>query len=246
MTAFITGATSGFGEAIARMLDKNGYKVVILGRREQRFEKLVGEFKNAYPIVADVRDKEAIFGAINNLPEEFKDIEILINNAGLALGTDKLQDTTVEDLETVIDTNIKGLIYATKAILPIMIQKKSGYIFNIGSTAGKWPYPGSHVYGATKAFVKQFSFNLRNDLIGTNIRVTEIAPGMAKTEFSVVRFRGDEKKADGVYENTKFILPQDIATIIQNCINLPKHININSLEVMPVTQTWAGLAHERK
>ena len=173
-TAFVTGATSGFGEAIARRLSKEGYKIVALARREDRLKKLASELGDTYIIVADIRDKEAVFKAVESLPDKFKDIEVLENNAGLALGQEKTIDAKVEDFEAMIDTNVKGLIYSTKAVLPLLYKQEKGYIFNLGSTAGSWPYPGSNVYGATKAFVKQFSLNLRNDLVGTNIRVTNI------------------------------------------------------------------------
>lgn len=245
-TAFITGATSGFGEATARALSKEGYKLILLGRREDRLKRLAAELGNTHIIAADIRDKEKIFSEVANLPENFKDIEILVNNAGLALGQEKTNDASIEDFETMIDTNIKGLLYVTKAVLPIMTARESGYIINLGSVAGEWPYPGGNVYGGTKAFVKQFSFNLRNDLQGTGIRVTQIAPGIAKTEFSLVRFKGDSAKADAVYDKTQFITSEDIAHIIVDCINLPKHVNINSLEVMATTQTWAGFAFERE
>lgn len=245
MTAFVTGATSGFGEAIARKLSASGYKLIILGRRKQRLEILAKELGNTHIIQADVRDKEAIFKALEDLPSEFNDIEILVNNAGLALGVEKTQDADINDFETVIDTNIKGLLYTTKAALPYLIKNK-GYIFNLGSVAGTWPYPGGNVYGGTKAFIKQFSFNLRNDLAGTGVRVTNIEPGLCKTEFSLVRFRGDEKRAEAVYEGTQFITAEDIARIVSDCINMPKSVNINSIEVMATTQTWAGFAFERK
>ena len=244
-TAFITGATSGFGDAIARRLSLDGYKIIALGRRKERLEKLADELGNTHIIAADIRDKKAVFDAVKNLPENFKDIEVLVNNAGLALGQEKTIDASIEDFETMVDTNIKGLLYSTKAVLPIMTQRKSGYIFNLGSVAGHWPYPGGNVYGGTKAFVKQFSYNLRNDLLGTGIRVTEIAPGLCKTEFSEVRFKGDKAKADSIYANTQFITADDIATMVLNCLNLPKSVNVNLLEVMATTQTWAGFHFER-
>ena len=244
-TAFVTGATSGFGEAIARRLSKEGYKIVALARREDRLKKLANELGDTHIIVADIRDKEAVFKAVESLPDKFKDIELLVNNAGMALGLEKTIDAKVEDFETMIDTNVKGLIYSTKAVLPLLYKQEKGYIFNLGSTAGSWPYPGSNVYGATKAFVKQFSLNLRNDLVGTNIRVTNIEPGLCKTEFSEVRFRGDKTKADSLYENTNFITSEDIATILVNCLNMPGSVNINRVEVMANTQTWAGLAIEK-
>ena len=244
-TAFVTGATSGFGEAIARRLSKEGYKIVALARREDRLKKLANELGDTHIIVADIRDKEAVFKAVESLPDKFKDIEVLVNNAGMALGLEKTIDAKVEDFEAMIDTNVKGLIYSTKAVLPLLYKQEKGYIFNLGSTAGSWPYPGSNVYGATKAFVKQFSLNLRNDLVGTNIRVTNIEPGLCKTEFSEVRFRGDKEKADSLYENTNFITSEDIATILLNCLNMPESVNINRVEVMANTQTWAGLAIEK-
>ena len=244
-TAFVTGATSGFGEAIARRLSKEGYKIVALARREDRLKKLANELGDTHIIVADIRDKEAVFKAVESLPNKFKDIEVLVNNAGMALGLEKTIDAKVEDFEAMIDTNVKGLIYSTKAVLPLLYKQEKGYIFNLGSTAGSWPYPGSNVYGATKAFVKQFSLNLRNDLVGTNIRVTNIEPGLCKTEFSEVRFRGDKTKADSLYENTNFITSEDIATILVNCLNMPGSVNINRVEVMANTQTWAGLAIEK-
>lgn len=244
-TAFVTGATSGFGEAIARRLSKEGYKIVALARREDRLKKLANELGDTHIIVADIRDKEAVFDAVDSLPDKFKDIEVLVNNAGMALGLEKTIDAKVEDFETMIDTNVKGLIYSTKAVLPLLYKQEKGYIFNLGSTAGSWPYPGSNVYGATKAFVKQFSLNLRNDLVGTNIRVTNIEPGLCKTEFSEVRFKGDKAKADSIYEHTNFITAEDIATILLNCLNMPESVNINRVEVMANTQTWAGLAIEK-
>lgn len=244
-TAFITGATSGFGEAIARRLSKEGYKIIALGRRKERLEKLAKELGNTHIIACDIRDKKAVFDGVKNLPENFKDVEILVNNAGLALGLDGIVDANIEDLETMVDTNIKGLLYSTKAVLPLMAARKRGYIFNLGSTAGAWPYPGSHVYGASKAFVKQFSRNIRNDLRGKGIRVTEIAPGLCKTEFSEVRFKGDTKRADAVYEGVEAIKAEDIAAIVINCINMPRHVNINIVEPMATAQTWAGLHIEK-
>ena len=244
-TAFVTGATSGFGEAIARRLSQEGYKIVALARREDRLKKLASKLGDTHIIVADIRDKKAVFDAVDSLPDKFKDIEVLVNNAGLALGQEKTIDAKVEDFETMIDTNVKGLIYSTKAVLPLLYKQEKGYIFNLGSTAGSWPYPGSNVYGATKAFVKQFSLNLRNDLVGTNIRVTNIEPGLCKTEFSEVRFKGDKAKADSIYEHTNFITAEDIATILLNCLNMPESVNINRVEVMANTQTWAGLAIEK-
>ena len=217
------------------------------GRREEKLQELKSELKECdiFTLNLDVRDKDAVFKAIENLPSEYQDIDILVNNAGLALGLEKAPDALLEDWDTMIDTNIKGLLYITKAVLPNMVKRKTGYIFNLGSIAGNWPYEGGNVYGATKSFVQQFSFNLRTDLKGTNIRVTNIEPGFAKTEFSNVRFKGDTEKADAVYEGMKPLVASDISNIIFTLSALPEHVNVNSLEVMPTAQSWAGLTLER-
>lgn len=243
----VTGATSGFGEATATIFAKAGYKVIITGRRKDRLEALRNTLKGCdiLPLCFDVTNKDDVFKAIASLPLEYKNIDILINNAGLALGLGKANDALLEDWETMIDTNIKGLLYVTKAVLPVMIERKSGYIFNLGSIAGNWPYEGGNVYGATKAFVRQFSLNLRTDLRGTDIRVTNIEPGFAKTEFSDVRFKGDKEKAEAVYAGTKPLQKEDIAQTIFMLAELPQHMNVNTLELMPTMQTCAGLYLER-
>jgi NADP-dependent 3-hydroxy acid dehydrogenase YdfG len=165
-------------------------------------------------------------------------VDLLVNNAGLALGLEPAHLTNIEDWERMIDTNIKGVVYCTRAILPFMVKRNKGHIINIGSVAGSWPYPGGNVYGSTKAFVAQFSRNLRNDLFGTKVRCTNIEPGMANTEFSTVRFKGDKNRADKVYENTKPLTSEDIAEAVYWCATLPEHVNINSIELMSVYQTW--------
>jgi 3-hydroxy acid dehydrogenase/malonic semialdehyde reductase len=243
----VTGATSGFGRATASMFAKDGYKVIATGRREDRLNELKNELKgcDVYTLKMDVRNKEEVFKAIESLPAAYKEIDILVNNAGLALGLEKAPDAHLEDWEIMIDTNIKGLLYVTKAVLPTMVKRKSGYIFNLGSIAGNWPYEGGNVYGSTKSFVQQFSFNLRNDLKGTKIRVTNIEPGFAKTEFSNVRFKGDDKKANAIYEGMEPLVGEDIANLIFTLSKLPQHVNVNSLEVMPTAQSWAGLFIER-
>jgi 3-hydroxy acid dehydrogenase/malonic semialdehyde reductase len=242
-TVFITGATSGFGKATVEMFAKDGAKIIALGRRKERLEELKKECgtNDIYTIALDVRDKNAVFKAIEDLPQEYKDIDILVNSAGLALGLEDAPQADLEDWDVMIDTNIKGLVYVTKAILPTMVARKTGYIFNLGSTAGSWPYDGANVYGSTKAFVQQFSFNLRNDLRGTNIRVSNIEPGLAQTEFSNVRFKGDDNKANSVYKGVKPLVAEDIANIIFTLSKLPEHVNVNSLEVMPTAQSWGGL-----
>ena len=246
-TVLITGATSGFGKECAKMFAKNGDKVIATGRRSEKLKELKNELKDfdLLTLCFDVCDKEAVLENIAFLPSEYKDIDILINSAGLALGVGLSPEALIDDWEQMIDTNIKGLLYITKAVLPIMIERKTGYIFNLGSIAGSWPYQGGNVYGATKAFVEQFSYNLRTDLRGTNIRVSSIEPGAAKTEFSDVRFKGDKDKADRVYEGYEPLVAIDIANLIFTLANLPSHVNVNSLEVMPTAQTWAGLHIEK-
>ncbi|NLY03341.1 MAG: SDR family NAD(P)-dependent oxidoreductase [Campylobacter sp.] len=242
---FITGATSGFGLETARIFAKNGYRVIALGRREERLEKLASEFDKGqiFIVKADIRDKERVLNCVENLPKEFRSVYILVNNAGLALGQDLFNDASLDDFEVMIDTNIKGVLYSTKAVLPLV--NRGGIIFNIGSIAGNWPYTGATVYGGTKAFIRQFSLNLRNDLKGKGIRVTNIEPGLCKTEFSLVRFKGDEEKAKAPYERTEFVKAEDIARIIYEISNLPTNVNINSIEVMAITQSWAGFFHEK-
>jgi len=244
---FVTGATSGFGRETVKIFAQNGYKIIAIGRRKERLKELKSELNKSdiYTIPLDVRDKNSVFKAIRNLPDEYKNIDILVNNAGLALGLEKAPEALLDDWEVMIDTNIKGLLYITKAVMPVMIRRKSGYIFNIGSIAGNWPYEGANIYGSTKSFVKQFSLNLRNDLKGTNIRVSNIEPGFSKTEFSNVRFKGDDKKANAIYDDLQPLVGEDIANLIFTLSQLPDHVNVNSMEVMPTAQSWAGFALER-
>ena len=243
----ITGATSGFGEATAERLVKEGYTLIITGRRKERLDAFKARFPeaNILSLCFDVSDKKAVFEAIDTLPSAYKNIDILVNNAGLALGLGRAPEADLDDWETMIDTNIKGLLYVTKAVLPIMVERKNGYIFNLGSIAGNWPYEGGNVYGATKAFVRQFSLNLRTDLRGTNIRVTNIEPGFAETEFSNVRFKGDDEKAASIYKGTKALDKEDIANTIFTLSQLPQHVNVNTIEIMPTMQTCGGLFVER-
>ncbi|MCU9951235.1 SDR family oxidoreductase [Pseudomonas solani] len=248
-TLFITGATSGFGEACARRFAEAGWSLVITGRREERLQALaeeLGEKVEVLPLVVDVRDRAAMEAAIGGLPERFGKLRGLINNAGLALGTDPAPKCSLDDWDTMVDTNIKGLLYTTRLLLPKLIAHGRGAgIVNLGSIAGNYPYPGSHVYGGTKAFVRQFSLNLRNDLVGTGVRVTDIEPGLCESEFSLVRFGGDQAKYDATYAGAEPIQPQDIAETIFWVLNQPAHININTLELMPVSQTWAGFSIDR-
>lgn len=245
-TLLITGATSGFGEATARLAIAKGAKVVITGRRKQRLDALRKELgeANVHPLCFDIRDREAVGMAAASIPEAFRPIDALVNNAGLALNTAPAQDVPLEEWEQMIDTNIKGLLYMTRAVLPEMLARNAGHIINIGSMAGNYPYPGGNVYGASKAFVKQLSLNLRTDLLGTLIRVTNLEPGLAETEFSEVRL-GNKEKAAEVYKGTAPLRAEDVAECVLFCLTLPVHVNINRMEIMPTCQAPAGLAIHR-
>ncbi len=247
MIILVTGATAGFGESITRRFVENGHKVIATGRRQERLQSLKDELGDSVlTLQLDVRNRAAIEQALDSLPAAWRDIDVLVNNAGLALGLEPAHKANVEDWETMIDTNNKGLIYMTRAVLPGMVERNRGHIINIGSTAGSWPYAGGNVYGATKAFVQQFSLNLRTDLHGTAVRVTNIEPGLVGgTEFSNVRFKGDDDKAGKTYENTNALSAEDVCEAVWWVATLPKHVNINTLEMMPVSQTWAGLSVHR-
>lgn len=243
MIIFITGATAGFGASMVKRFINSGHKVIATGRRQERLDEMKKEYgDNLYPLVLDVQNKEMVGKAIDSLPPEWKLIDVLINNAGLALGTDLAQKAKLEDWETMIQTNINGLLYCTHKILPDMVSRNHGQIINLGSVAGEYPYQGGNVYGATKAFVHQMSLNLRSDLLGTNIRVTNIEPGMCHTEFSEVRFRGDKEKADSVYKGIKALSADDIAETIEWVIGRPAHVNINVISLMPTQQAFAGFS----
>ncbi|MGI0406145.1 SDR family NAD(P)-dependent oxidoreductase [Helicobacter himalayensis] len=245
-TMCVTGASSGFGREIARAFLAKGYKVIAIARRKERLEELRKEFgTRVFVLSLDVRDKKSVFSAIDSLPSEFRDINILVNNAGLALEQVEFDKLSVEDIDTMVDTNIKGFLYIARAVIPLLRAQKGAHIFNIGSVAARNPYFGGNVYCGTKAFVAQFSIALRNDLRGSNIKVTNIAPGLCKTEFSEVRFKGDKARADSLYEGTKFISAQDLSEVLCALVSLPEHINVNEIELMPVTQTWAGFHIEK-
>lgn len=248
MIVLITGATAGFGEAFARKFIENGHTVIGTGRRIERLAKLQKEFGSKFfPLALDMTDSPAVDNVINSLPESLREIDVLVNNAGLALGLEPAHKASLEDWEDMIDTNNKGLVYMTRAVLPGMVERNRGHIINIGSVAGAWPYAGGNVYGATKAFVRQFSLNLRTDLHGTALRVTDIEPGLVGgTEFSNVRFKGDDAKAEKAYENTQALTPEDVTEAVWWVATLPKHVNINTLELMPVSQTFAGLNVHRQ
>lgn len=243
MAILITGASAGFGKAMCRAFTAAGFNVVGAARRMEKLQALAEELGGSfYPLQMDVADTSSVPAALQSLPEGFREIDCLINNAGLALGLDSADKADFADWQTMIQTNIVGLTFLTRQILPQMVERKSGYIINIGSIAGNYPYPGGNVYGATKAFVRQFSLNLRADLAGTGIRVTDIEPGLCGgTEFSNVRFKGDDERAAGVYENIRFIRPEDIADTALWLYRRPAHMNVNTIEIMPVAQSFGAL-----
>ncbi|AGZ28394.1 bifunctional NADP-dependent 3-hydroxy acid dehydrogenase/3-hydroxypropionate dehydrogenase YdfG [Burkholderia pseudomallei] len=247
MIVFVTGASAGFGAAIARAFVQGGHRVVAAARRKERLDALAAELGSALlPIELDVRDRAAVEAAAAALPTEFAAIDVLVNNAGLALGVEPAHRASLDEWQTMIDTNCTGLVTVTRALLPGMVERGRGHIFNLGSVAGSYPYPGGNVYGATKAFVRQFSLNLRADLIGTPLRVTDIEPGLCGgTEFSNVRYRGDDEKAANVYANVQPLTAEDIADTIYWIATRPAHVNINTIEMMPVAQAPAGLAVHR-
>ena len=245
----ITGASSGFGQASALRFARAGRKLVLASRRMDRITALVDKLSDQTDCIGielDVRDRQAVSKTLSSLPGSFADIEVLINSAGLALGLEGGDEVDLDHWDTMVDTNIKGLMYCTRTVLPKIVSRGGGHIINLGSVAGSWPYPGGNAYGGTKAFVQQFSRNLRTDLLGKNVRVTCLEPGMCETEFSLVRFEGDRKKAEAVYDGMKPLSAADIADIIFFITSLPSHININQLEVMPVNQTWAPFAVHRE
>lgn len=243
-TVLVTGATAGFGEATARRFLANGHKVIAVGRRLERLEALKNSLpadqqKKLLTMVVDVCDSAKVDALAAALPAEFSKVTVLVNNAGLALGLEPAHKAYLSDWDQMIDTNIKGLVHMSRAFLPGMVERKCGHVINLGSVAANYPYPGGNVYGGTKAFVKQFSLNLRADLIGTSVRVTCIEPGMcAGTEFSNVRFKGDDEKAEKVYTGVKALSADDVAETIYWSATLPSRMNINVLEVMPVQQAF--------
>lgn len=247
MILFVTGATSGFGEAIARRFVDEGHVVIAAGRRAERLEALRADLgANLHPIVLDVRDKAAVQAALDGLPTALRAIDVLVNNAGLALGLDPAQEASLDDWDAMIDTNIKGLLYMTRAVLPGMVARNGGHIINIGSIAANYPYPGSNVYGASKAFVRRLSLNLRADVLGTKVRVTDVEPGMCGgTEFSNVRFHGDDAAADSVYAGVEYLTAEDVAETVHWVASRPAHVNINTIELMPVQQAFGPLAVSR-
>ncbi|HAK91032.1 SDR family oxidoreductase [Massilia timonae] len=241
MIVFITGASAGFGAEMARTFVSGGHRVVLAARRTDRIADLARELgANALAVTLDVTSRASIEAALSGLPPEWKPIDVLVNNAGLALNTAPAHQVPLEDWETMIATNCQGLVTMTRAVLPDMVARGSGLVINIGSVAGHYPYPGGNVYGATKAFVEQFTLNLRADLVGTGVRATNIAPGLCGgTEFSNVRFKGDDAAAAKVYEGTQPLTAKDIADTAFWIATLPPHVNVNSIELMPTCQGFS-------
>lgn len=249
MSVLITGASVGFGREIAKKFANAGYKVIALARREDKLRELQNEIGSAKCeiIAKDVADTNSVKEALEALSGEFKEIDILVNNAGLALGLSSANEAIIDDWERMIEINILSLVRLTHLLLPQMVKRGDGHIINIGSIAGSYPYPGGNVYGATKAFVKQFSLNLRADLYDKGIRVSNIEPGLCGgSEFSLVRFKGDKVAADSVYKNTEPLLPKDIAEAVFWVANQPKRVNINRMEIMPTTQAPSALNVAKK
>ena len=237
---FVTGASSGFGAAVTRRFAAAGARVVAAARRADRLKDLAAELgPRLLPVTLDVRDRTAVNDTVAALPADFAAVDVLVNNAGLALGLGPAQEADLDEWDQMIDTNCKGLVYCTRAILPGMVARRRGHVINLGSVAGTYPYPGGNVYAGTKAFVHQFSLDLRSDVHGTGVRVTCVEPGMADTEFSTVRFSGDQSKADAVYAGMQPMTADDIAESIYWAATMPQHVNVNVIELMATAQSFA-------
>ena len=248
-TVFITGATAGIGEACAIKYAQNGYSLILNGRRTERLESLKDKLEEEYGITSyllpfDVQDREAVFAAVNSLPDDWKDIDVLVNNAGLALGKDSFDEASLDDWETMIDTNIKGLLYVSRAVMPMMVKQKSGHIINMGSVAAKDVYDKGNVYCATKAAVETLSEAMRIELLPHHIKVTAIHPGAVETEFSLVRFKGNEDAARKVYEGFEPLSAMDVADVIFYCTSLPPHVCINDLVITATQQANSIYTHK--
>ena len=248
LTVLVTGATSGFGEATAERFARDGARLVVAGRREDRLQALAERLGALAPVHAlrlDVRDRSAVVHALSTLPADFARVDVLVNNAGLALGLEPAHRADLDEWEQMIDTNNRGLVTVTRQILPGMVERGNGHVVNVGSVAGTYPYPGGNVYGATKAFVHQFSLNLRADLVGTGVRVTCVEPGMADTEFSQVRLK-DPEKARAVYQGLTPLSAADVADAIHWVVTRPPHVNVNVLELMPEAQAFSPFTVKRR
>jgi len=248
MNVFVTGATAGFGTAIVSQFIEHGHSVIATGRRSERLQEQKKKYGDKIHIVTlDVRQKDEVFKIVKDLPKPFSEIDTLINNAGLALGLEPAQRAKIDDWQTMVDTNINGVLNCTNAILPQMVSRNKGHIINLGSVAGEFPYPGGNVYGATKAFVHQFSLNIRSDLSGTAVRVTNVEPGLCGgTEFSEIRYKGDKDKASAVYKGVDYLTAADVAETVYWVASRPPHVNINTISMMPVAQSFAGFLIHRK
>ncbi|MEO1416672.1 MAG: SDR family oxidoreductase [Bacteroidota bacterium] len=243
-TILITGATAGIGEAIARLFAQHGYRLILTGRRQERLDSLKAELEaEVHTMCFDVRDQSAVNDAIDALPEAWQEIDILVNNAGLAVGKGPLQEGLIDDWERMIDTNVKGLLYVTRALSPRMIARRSGHIINIASIAGKEVYPGGNVYCASKHAADALSKAMRIDMLPYGIKVTNVAPGLVETEFSIVRFKGDQEKADNVYQNMKPLTGADVADVVYYVAHTPPHVTINDVVVMPTAQASSHHVH---
>jgi 3-hydroxy acid dehydrogenase / malonic semialdehyde reductase len=250
LIAFITGATSGIGLSCAHMFAQNGYDLILIGRRGDRLYDIQDELSLIYGVECfvesiDVRSEPTVNIFVRDLPDKWKNIDVLVNNAGLALGLSTIDDGNTDDWNTMIDTNVKGLLYISKAVMPLMIKRKHGHIINIGSIAGREVYPKGNVYCATKHAVDAISQSMRIDLLEHNIRVTQVSPGAVETEFSVVRYKGDAQKANDVYNGFTPLSPDDVAHVVYYCASLPQHVNINDVLVMPTNQACAGIINKK-
>lgn len=248
MIVFITGASAGFGVAIAKRFARDGAKIVATARRKERLDALRDELGGrVHPLTLDVRDREAVMKAFATLPDEFREVDVLVNNAGLALGMEPAHRADLDDWDAMVDTNVKGLMYCTRAALEGMVARDRGHVVNLGSVAAHFPYAGGHVYGATKAFVHQFGLSVRSDLLGTKVRVTDVEPGLVGgTEFSNVRYRGDDAKAAALYAGVEPLTPDDVADCVHWAATRPAHVNINTIQLMPVCQAPTRLTIHRK
>ncbi len=247
LTVLVTGATAGFGAAIARRFAAEGAKVVATGRRKDRLDALKKELgASCHAAALDVTDRKAVEAFPGSLPAAFAAVSVVVANAGLALGLEPAPEADLDDWDAMVAANVSGLLYTVRAFLPGLVARDEGHVVLLGSVAGDFPYPGGNCYGATKAFVKQFALNLRADLLGSSVRVTSVEPGLAETEFSLVRFHGDAQKAKEPYRGVEPLTPEDVAETVFWACTLPRRVNVNRVQVMPVMQAFGGFAFKRR